>query len=82
VLGLAVGTASFVSPEYVSEQAPKRIRGGVTSFNQLMVVSGILCAYIVNLALGDAWRWMLALAAVPGAALAIGMLFMPPRRAG
>ena len=82
MLGLAVGTASFVSPEYISEQAPKRIRGGVTSFNQLMVVSGILCAYIVNLAPGDAWRWMLALAAVPGAALAIGMLFMPPRHAG
>jgi len=66
-----------VSPEYISEQAPKRIRGGVTTFNQLMVVSGILCAYLVNLALGDAWRWMLALAVIPGAALAIGMLFMP-----
>ena len=42
VLGIAVGAASFVSPMYISELAPKRIRGGVTSFNQLMVVSGIL----------------------------------------
>jgi MFS family permease len=46
VLGIAVGTASFVSPMYISELAPKRIRGGVTSFNQLMVVCGIFVAYI------------------------------------
>ena len=31
VLGIAVGAASFVSPMYISELAPKRIRGGVTS---------------------------------------------------
>jgi sugar porter (SP) family MFS transporter len=80
VLGVAVGTASFVSPMYISELAPKRIRGGVTSFNQLMVVLGILAAYVVNWALkgvADEWRWMLGLGAIPGVALAIGMLFQP-----
>ncbi len=80
VLGIAVGTASFVSPMYISELAPKRIRGGVTSFNQLMIVLGILAAYIVNWALkgaADNWRWMLGLGAIPGAALAIGMFFAP-----
>lgn len=81
ILGLAVGTASFVSPEYISEQAPRKIRGGVTSFNQLMVVLGIFTAYIASYALKgigtDSWRWMLGLAVVPGAALAIGMFFMP-----
>ncbi len=80
VLGLAVGTASFVAPMYISELAPKRIRGGVTSFNQLMIVSGIFVAYIVNWALKDAsenWRWMLGLGAVPGLALAVGMYFQP-----
>jgi sugar porter (SP) family MFS transporter len=79
-LGLAVGAASFVSPMYISELAPKRIRGGVTSFNQLMVVSGIFVSYIVNWAFGGAagnWRWMLGLAAIPGAALAVGMYFQP-----
>src|SRR5581483_1267490 len=35
-LGLAVGTASFVSPMYIAELVPPRIRGGVVSFNQLM----------------------------------------------
>jgi sugar porter (SP) family MFS transporter len=80
VLGLAVGAASFVAPMYISELAPKKIRGGVTSFNQLMVVSGIFVSYIVNWAFGGAagnWRWMLGLAAIPGAALAIGMYFQP-----
>ncbi len=80
VLGLAVGTASFVSPMYISENTPPSIRGGVVSFNQLMVTTGILVAYIVNFLFKDTadnWRWMLGLAAVPGVALAVGMLFVP-----
>lgn len=80
VLGIAVGTASFVAPMYISELAPRRIRGGVTSFNQLMVVSGIMAAYIADWALkgvSDNWRWMLGIAALPGLALAIGMFFQP-----
>src|SRR4051795_1196722 len=80
VLGLAVGTASFVAPLYISELAPKHLRGGFVSFNQLMIVTGIFVAYIVNWALKDAannWRWMLGLAVIPGVALAVGMLFQP-----
>ncbi len=79
-LGLAVGTASFVSPMYIAELVPPRIRGGVVSFNQLMITLGILVAYIVDWGfapLSNNWRWMFALGAVPGAALAIGMYFMP-----
>jgi sugar porter (SP) family MFS transporter len=79
-LGLAVGTASFVSPMYIAELVPPRIRGGVVSFNQLMVTLGILVAYIVDWGfapLSNNWRWMFALGAVPGAALVIGMYFMP-----
>ncbi|HET7172553.1 MAG TPA: sugar porter family MFS transporter [Gaiellales bacterium] len=80
ILGLSVGTASFVSPMYIAELSPKRIRGGLVSFNQLMIVTGILFAYIADFGLkgvGDNWRWMLGLGAVPGLALAIGMLAMP-----
>jgi sugar porter (SP) family MFS transporter len=79
-LGLAVGCASFVSPMYIAELVPKRIRGGVVSFNQLMVTLGILVAYIVDWGfapLPNNWRWMFAAAVIPGAALAIGMYFMP-----
>ena len=80
VLGLAVGTASFVAPMYISESAPPRIRGGLTTFNQLMVTIGIVAAYIVDWGFSGFahnWRWMLALGVVPGAALAIGMMFLP-----
>jgi sugar porter (SP) family MFS transporter len=79
-LGLAVGCASFVSPMYIAELVPPRIRGGVVSFNQLMITLGILAAYIVDwgfAGFSNNWRWMFALAVVPGAALAIGMYFMP-----
>ncbi len=80
LLGISVGTASFVAPLYISEVSPPKVRGGLVSFNQLAVTSGILIAYIVNFLLKDVtdnWRWMLGLAAVPGAALAIGMLSVP-----
>jgi sugar porter (SP) family MFS transporter len=79
-LGLAVGTASFVSPMYIAELVPPRIRGGIVSFNQLMITSGILAAYIVDWGFAsfpDNWRWMFGVAVVPGAVLAIGMYFMP-----
>ncbi|MGN6205105.1 sugar porter family MFS transporter [Humibacter sp.] len=80
LLGVSVGTASFVSPLYISEVAPPRVRGGLVSFNQLAITSGILIAYLVNFAfqgLPGNWRWMLGIAALPGAALAIGMLTVP-----
>jgi len=80
ILGIAVGTASFVAPMYIAELTPPRIRGGTVSFNQLMVVTGILVAYLVNFAfkgVADNWRWMLGLGALPGIALAVGMLLLP-----
>lgn len=80
LLGISVGTASFVAPLYISEVSPPRVRGGLVSFNQLAITSGILLAYLVNFAFSgvpDGWRWMLGVAAIPGAALAIGMLTVP-----
>ncbi|GAA3760990.1 sugar porter family MFS transporter [Microbacterium kribbense] len=80
VLGLSVGTASFVAPLYIAEVSPPRVRGGLVSFNQLLVTLGILLAYLVNFAFSnvpDGWRWMLGVGAIPGAALAVGMLTVP-----
>lgn len=79
ILGLAVGSASTLVPMYLSEMAPTEARGALSSLNQLMIVTGILLAYVVNYifsATGD-WRWMLGLAFVPGIILLIGMLFLP-----
>ncbi|QSO48913.1 sugar porter family MFS transporter [Alicyclobacillus mengziensis] len=79
MLGLAVGSASTLVPMYLSEMAPTEARGSLSSLNQLMIVIGILLAYIVNYIFsptGD-WRWMLGLAFVPGIILLIGMSLLP-----
>lgn len=79
VLGLAVGSAALVVPLYLSEIAPTEIRGAVASLNQLMIVGGILAAYIVNAALAstEEWRLMVGAAVVPSVILLVGMLTMP-----
>jgi sugar porter (SP) family MFS transporter len=79
IIGLAVGSAALVVPLYLSEIAPTEVRGAVTSLNQLMVVCGILAAFVVNAILASSgdWRLMLGLAAVPSVVLLVGMLFMP-----
>ena len=78
-LGLAVGSASVITPLYLSEIAPPHIRGRLVSFNSLMIVSGQLLAYLINavLAQWEAWRWMLGLAALPAVALFVGLFFLP-----
>jgi sugar porter (SP) family MFS transporter len=79
IIGLAVGSAALVVPLYLSEIAPTEVRGAVTSLNQMMIVCGILAAFIVNAILASSgdWRLMLGLAAVPSVVLLVGMLFMP-----
>jgi SP family arabinose:H+ symporter-like MFS transporter len=79
--GLAVGAASMVSPLYISEVAPSKIRGRLVSFYQLSIVLGILISYLINFLLkdvGDAnWRWMFATGIIPSLVLFI-LLFRVP----
>ncbi|WP_136689528.1 sugar porter family MFS transporter [Halorhabdus amylolytica] len=77
--GVAIGFASVVGPLYISEIAPPRIRGGLTSMHQLMVTIGILSSYFVNYAFSGsgAWRWMLGAGMIPAVVLGIGVLKMP-----
>src|SRR5947209_12420123 len=79
IIGLAVGSAALAVPIYLSEIAPTEIRGRIASLNQLMIVCGILAAFIVNAILASSgdWRLMLGLAAVPSMILLVGMVFMP-----
>lgn len=79
IIGLAVGSAALVVPLYLAEIAPTEVRGAVAALNQLMIVGGILVAFIVNAILASSgdWRLMLGLAAVPSVILLGGMLFMP-----
>ncbi len=49
--GLGVGVASVLAPMYISELAPRHLRGRLVAFYQLSIVLGILAAYFSNLAL-------------------------------
>lgn len=80
VLGFAIGVSSFLAPMYIAEMAPPALRGGLVSLNQLLITAGIAISYWVDLAFahgGMGWRPMLAVAALPGFALLLGMLFLP-----
>ena len=46
--GVAIGIASNLSPMYIAEIAPARLRGRLVSLNQLTIVIGILLAQVVN----------------------------------
>jgi len=79
IVGIAVGASSATVPTYLAELAPGKVRGLLSSLNQLMIVSGILIAYIVDAALSDSanWRAMIAAAIIPAVVLLVGMLRMP-----
>jgi sugar porter (SP) family MFS transporter len=80
VVGVGIGIASFISPMYISEVAPKSIRGTLVFLNQLALTLGILLAYLVDYLftkVPEGWRWMLGLAIVPALALGFGMAAMP-----
>lgn len=48
VAGVGVGEASMVVPLYISENAPRAIRGGLTGLYQLFIATGICLAFWVN----------------------------------
>ena len=79
--GLAIGSASIVSPLYISEVAPPKIRGARVSVNQLAIVTGILMSYFVSWILVGAgasnWRWMFATGAIPAVVFFLFVLGVP-----
>jgi sugar porter (SP) family MFS transporter len=81
--GLAVGGASVVSPMYIAEISPARIRGRLVALAQFNIVLGILLAFLSNyiiatMHLGDMeWRWMFGVEAFPAAAFFF-LLFANP----
>src|SRR3954464_1545427 len=46
--GMAVGAASVLSPAYISEVAPAHIRGRMTTVQQIMIITGLTAAFLVN----------------------------------
>jgi sugar porter (SP) family MFS transporter len=80
--GVGIGISSVVSPLYISEIAPPRLRGRLTGMFQFNLVLGILVAFMSNAWLAkvageDAWRWMLGIVAAPSLAYTLLCFLIP-----
>ncbi|XP_075376165.1 solute carrier family 2, facilitated glucose transporter member 8 isoform X3 [Mycteria americana] len=73
--GLASGITSLVVPVYISEVSHPKVRGMLGSCVQLMVVTGILGAYIAGITLK--WRWLAVFCSFPSCIMLLFMSFMP-----
>ncbi|XP_040387424.1 solute carrier family 2, facilitated glucose transporter member 8 isoform X3 [Cygnus olor] len=73
--GLASGITSLVVPVYISEISHTKVRGMLGSCVQLMVVTGILGAYIAGITLK--WHWLAVLCSFPPCIMLLLMSFMP-----
>jgi SP family galactose:H+ symporter-like MFS transporter len=78
-VGIAIGMASFISPMYIAELVPAKVRGALVAVNMLAITTGIVIAYLVDYALSgsEGWRYMFGLAAIPSIILAIAMWRLP-----
>lgn len=57
--GLGIGIASMLSPLYISEVSPAKIRGRMVALYQLAICLGIVAAYFAN-------AWLMKLSVSPG----------------
>jgi SP family sugar:H+ symporter-like MFS transporter len=89
--GLAVGAASVMTPAYISEIAPPRMRGRLATIQQVAIITGLFAAFISNYLLADAagastqlfwmefeaWRWMFWIELMPAALFLVLLFFIP-----
>ncbi len=81
--GLGIGGASVVSPMYIAEISPARLRGRLVAVQQFNIVLGCLLAFLSNYLISQAnlgandWRWMLGVVAVPAAVFFVLLLVIP-----
>jgi len=78
-LGIALGMASFITPIYLAEVAPRKQRGGVIAMYQLMITIGILAAFLIDqyFVPTQDWRWMLGVVAIPASIMLLGCIMIP-----
>ena len=86
--GIGVGLASMLSPMYIAEIAPAKVRGNLVAWNQFAIIFGMLVIYFVNFGIsktgsGDAWlntigwRYMFLSGVIPAALFLLLLLFVP-----
>ncbi|KAF8624006.1 hypothetical protein AX15_006088 [Amanita polypyramis BW_CC] len=81
VAGFGIGAISAVAPAYVSECAPKEVRGRITGLFQIMVAVGVMVSYFVNLGVQihidrgvNIWRIPFGVQLIPAGIMCIGLL--------
>jgi len=75
--GVGVGLASVISPLYIAEISPAKMRGKLVTLNQLAIVIGLNLAGGMCYALGDDWRWMFGSEALPIIFFIAAVFFLP-----
>lgn len=80
VEGVGVGNASFSAPIFGAEMAPKELRGFLSGFMQMTIVTGLLVSNIVNLIVEDTeqgWRTTNGVAMAAPVIVMAGIFFLP-----
>ncbi|XP_052113470.1 sugar transporter ERD6-like 16 isoform X1 [Arachis duranensis] len=73
--GYGIGVISYVVPIYIVEIAPKNLRGGLATTNQLMIVIGASVSFLIGSVI--TWRQLALAGLVPCICLLIGLWFIP-----
>ncbi|XP_058216483.1 sugar transporter ERD6-like 5 isoform X9 [Rhododendron vialii] len=74
-VGFGAGIQSYVASVYVAEITPKKIRGGFTAANMLVLCFGISLMFFMGNVL--TWRTMAIIGLVPCFVQSVGMFFIP-----
>ncbi|KAK9853565.1 hypothetical protein MYU51_006799 [Penicillium brevicompactum] len=80
IVGLAVGSASAVTPLYISELAPSHARGRLVTILSLFITGGQVVAYIVGWLFSltpGGWRWIVGIGAFPAFFQLAILAFLP-----
>ncbi|CAI0464056.1 unnamed protein product [Linum tenue] len=73
--GYGMGVFSYVVPVFISEIAPKNLRGALATLNQVMICGGVSVSFIIGTFL--TWRAIALTGLVPCGILLIGLFFIP-----
>ncbi len=82
LVGFAIGADSAVATGYISEFAPKRFRGRMAIWQQLMIFAGFTVSFWIGFFLSHLppsinWRWMFGLGVVPAIILIALRFYLP-----
>lgn len=90
--GLGIGAVAVLSPLYIAEVAPERVRGRLVSLYQLAIVIGILVSFFVNMLIqrhgtglpavgaeswNEAYGWRWMLGILAAPSVVFGLMLIP-----